>query len=100
MQDQIEGAQRDEEQQHRISEAMKALVPEGGWAGKHGPISVGATKVESQATRMCYALAQILECNPPSEFASALTQEAWGLLIQIGRYEDDFELGEDGGAQP
>lgn len=100
MQDQIEGAQRDEEQRHRISEAMKALVPDGGWAGKHESISIGGTKVESLATRMCYALGQILECNAPGEFASALSQSAWDLLTQIGRYEDGFELGEDGGGQP
>lgn len=97
MQDQIEGAQAQYEQE-QLS-AMSAMIPKGGWASPREQFLVGPTVVDSQATRMCHALAQVLECLPPSEHATALTSSAWELLYQIGRYEDGFELGE-GGGQP
>lgn len=88
---------RNAEYTRNLAEAMKQLIPEGGWAAPHEQIMVGQTVVSSQATRTCYALAAILECLPPSEYATALSASAWELLRQIGRYEDGFEMGEEGG---
>lgn len=80
-----------------VGEAMQKLIPEGGWAAPRQPFLVGPTSVDSHATRTCHALAAILECLPPSEYATSLSASAWELLHQIGRYEDGFEMGEEGG---
>lgn len=82
-----------------VGEAVQKLIPEGGWAAPRQPFLVGPTSVDSHATRTCHALAAILECLPHSEYATSLSASAWELLHQIGRYEDGFEMGEEGGQQ-
>lgn len=70
-----------------MSSVKEADINRPKWKWNHGELSISGTKINSQATRMAYGLAEILERLPASDEATNLSAKAWELLGYIGNYE-------------